>query len=173
MPTNDKEEHNCTQCPWWRRLYGLRSFSAVTLIGDGETGYLDLSFWPLQHGDIIAIPTDSVRSLNLEGTNLLKECSLLHIAENWQGCPLLHLNLAGCAHVTNASCDAIGRHFTNLKEINLNDCSNVCDKGIADLMRCKYLEEIYLRNIYRLGDRGLLCIRENMIVMKLVRVLGG
>lgn len=185
MPYFVKKEDNSTQCPWWRRVYGLHLYSQAHLLKDSRYGlgkkecypvnghgHLDLSFWPLQHSDFIEIDTNYIESLNLASTSQLKESSILYLAKNWQGCPLLHLNLAGCNHVTNSSCKAIGRHFNYLKEINLNDCFKVTDKGITNLMRCKYLEEICLRNIHRLEDRGLLCIRENMIVMKVLRILG-
>ena len=185
MPHFIKKEANSTQCTWWKRAYGLHYFSKAHLLKDSRYGlkdkasysvnghcHLDLSFWPLQHKDLMEIDTNYIESLNLESTNLLKESSIFYLAKQWKGCPLLHLNLAGCNHVTSSSCRVIGLYFNYLKKINLNDCSEVSDKGIINLMKCKYLEEIFLRNIYRLEDRGLASIRENMIVMKMLRILG-
>ena len=37
---------------------------------------------------------------------------------------------------------------------------------------CKYLQELHLRNLVQLQDKGLGCIRENLILMKLLRIIG-
>jgi hypothetical protein len=87
--------------------------------------------------------------------------------------PLLHFDVSNCANITNVTCKFIGKHFTKLQVLNLSDCIKVTDDGLRHIMQgCKYIHELHLRNLIRLQDEGLAYIRRNLILMKLLRIIG-
>ncbi len=86
---------------------------------------------------------------------------------------LLSLDLSNCGHITNASCEIIGRHFTKLRALDLSNCINITDEGLFHIMHsCKHLHEIHLKNLVRLQDEGLGYLRQNLVLMKSLRVIG-
>jgi hypothetical protein len=156
-------------CPWWNAKYGIEQF--VSSENDGGT--LSLSFWPLvdETRDMVAIEKASnVSELIFHGCHYLTDAFLRHLAES-PYVNLSRLDLSRC-DLTDATCKSIAS-FGRLLSIDLSDCSDIGDEGLATLMDgCKYLEEVRLSNLYRLQDEGMSFIIRNLVLMKRLRIMG-
>lgn len=86
---------------------------------------------------------------------------------------LLHLDLSNCRNITNMACQDIGTQFDKLKSLDLSDCVNITDVGLKYIMTgCKRLQEIHLKNLVKLQDEGLAYMRQTLVVMKSLRIIG-
>lgn len=142
---------------------------------------IDLSFWPLTDEDIITVTMSkscNVVRLNLRGCVHLTDRGILNLAETWKwngafNHNLISLNLSKCGELSDKSIQAIKTYFNRIKHIDISDCIKITDVGVCNLMHgCKYLEELHLRNLPRIHDKSLLCIRQNLVLMKSLRVIG-
>ncbi len=87
--------------------------------------------------------------------------------------PLLYLDLSNCSNLTDITCKVIGTHFTKLQSLNISNCVRITDAGFRYIMDgCKYIHEIHLRNLENLQDKGLGFLRRNLVLMKLLRIIG-
>lgn len=95
------------------------------------------------------------------------------ISVQYLNLPLLHLDLSSCPKVTNHACKVIGKNFKKLQVLNLSDCMKITDVGVICIMKgCKYLQELHLKNLVQVKDEGLHYVRENLVLMKLLRIIG-
>ena len=84
---------------------------------------------------------------------------------------LTKLNLAGCAQVTDRSCDVFKLNLNLLRSLDISE-SSVTDTGIIKILEgCLYLESLYLTNVANLGNGGLKAIQCNISLMKLLSCL--
>lgn len=103
----------------------------------------------------------------------LQSPSAASISLQYLNSPLLDLDLSNCPKITNEACRIIGITFTKLKVLNLNNCIDISDNGIVCIMNgCKYLHEIHLKNLAKLQDEALAYIRRNLVLMKVLRIIG-
>ena len=103
----------------------------------------------------------------------LQALSAASISLQYLNLPLLDLDLSNCPKITNETCRIISLTFTKLQVLNLNNCIQISDNGIVYIMNgCKYLHEIHLKNLAKLQDEALAYIRRNLILMKVLRIIG-
>lgn len=187
------EENVCDECPWWSNKVGLRRFIAqnINTIHSNDISpikkkkmndFLDLSFWPIKDEDLVIVVDASNRyitRLSFHGCIDLTNSGIAYLSNHWgtrlqnQFLPsLTSLDLSGCVKINDLACKSISI-FLRLESINLSDCSKITDCGIQLIMeRCKYLEEIRFRNLFRLQDEGMSFIIRNLVVMKRLRIIG-
>lgn len=84
---------------------------------------------------------------------------------------LYQLDIGGCNQLTDDGCKYIA-FFTRLEVLDISDCVKVGNRGVEYLMDgCKYLQEISLENLICVQDEGLLHIKRNLVMMKMIRKL--
>ena len=92
--------------------------------------------------------------------------------ENYFQRKIVRLDLSGCNGLTDAACDVIAS-FVRLESLSLNNCVQLSDSGLMVVLdSCKYLVEIRLKNLHRFQDEGMACLTRNLVMMKLLRILG-
>lgn len=151
---------------------------------------LDLSHWPICDRNLVTLSESKIyglQSLKLQYCKLITDKGLSCLFQGWITkqnssvynpknlckCNLLSLDLTGCCNLTDFSCYQISDRLHQLRSLILNDCTKISDRGICSVMdSCKYLVTLKLRNMILLRDEGILAVRQNLIMMKMLRILG-
>lgn len=105
-----------------------------------------------------------VTDINLHDCNKLTDTAVDHIMK--RACGIRSINLAGCCHLTDMSCNVIAqdpltrsRRGDSLTSLNLGYCLNITDQGVASLAASlRGLRHINLAGCVQLSDDGVLTL---------------
>lgn len=175
------------KCPWWSNNVGLEQYIRFLLKQDSKHlnfSYFEINPWFLSV--LLRQTTTFLNSISFEECKTLSDECIHILSEGFQyrgdhglkhsmrpiNSHLVVLNLEGCTLLTDKTCISISRYFIRLENLNIRNCTNISDEGFITLMRgCKYISELNISNLCRLHDDSLLAIKQNLMLMKLLRII--
>lgn len=181
------EKNNSRKCPWWSQNIGLEQYIRFLLKQNSKYvnfSYFEINPWFLSV--LLSQTTTFLNGISFERCEQLSDECIQILSEGFQRrgdhvlkdslrvnkSHLLQLNLEACVLLTDKSCMSISRYFVRLEHLNIKNCTNIGDEGIISLMRgCKYIADLNISNLFRLHDDSLLAIKQNLVLMKFLRII--
>ena len=147
---------------------GLAKYIAAARATTSSHGTVNLSHWPLTDDDLTDMELASASKKGIHNL-MLRRCIKISdrgLSQLLMKCTQLrHLDLAGCKHLTDATCNFVAENLPRLQSIDLSGCYQISDRGLCALFRgCKYLEKAMLRNLPLLSNPTVDAARTSIVM---------